>query len=311
MKIIREGKEIELTSTELFDAYVEQEHLFDIQNIINNMVNNLSEDEYEKLKDNRDFIEYAADELRRNQDKYDMDFEYALPEAIRKVKGDFLNIQNDIKKSYFEVHVTFGEKDGDGYSIFVELDGPAGAQDALDKVRDEHLYQEPEDLNNIDYIDEIDEHQYYECIGKEMPVESWEDVHMKYPTDRDEMDEETEKAFVEDCFRLYEKEGFSEIYWSPFTDNEDRKGQKVEILGRCTIEDNDLCVLPMWKAKFSDGKILDVYPEEVIPSEMRANGCRLFDDKKTSLTSQIQTATARTQSSKKSPDIKSKETFHL
>lgn len=78
MKIIREGKEIELTPDEIFQAYLEQEHLFDIQNIENNMEYHLSEEEYEELKDNRDFIEEATDELRHNQDKHDMDYEYAL-----------------------------------------------------------------------------------------------------------------------------------------------------------------------------------------------------------------------------------------
>lgn len=37
MKIIRDNKEIELTENELFNAYEEQQHLFDIQNIEDNM----------------------------------------------------------------------------------------------------------------------------------------------------------------------------------------------------------------------------------------------------------------------------------
>lgn len=128
-----------------------------------------------------------------------------------------------------------------------------------------------------------------DCSNKELPVNPWEDLQNKYPMEREEMDDETEKSFVEDCFTLYEKEGFSPVYWSPFTDHKKREGQKIEIVGRCTIEDEDLCVLPMWKAKFPDGEIIHVYPEEVIPSEMRANGCRLFNDKD-SLTDKIQSA---------------------
>lgn len=110
-------------------------------------------------------------------------------------------------------------------------------------------------------------------------VESWEDMKKKYPMIRDEMSEEEERAFVEDCFKLYEQEGFSPRYWSPFTDNAERIGQKVEIIGRCAAgEDCDLEVLPMWKARLEDGTELDVYPEEVVPKEMKANGCRWFQN---------------------------------
>lgn len=40
-------------------------------------------------------------------------------------------------------------------------------------------------------------------------VESWADVQEKYPMDREEMHEDEEIHFVEDCFKIYEKEGFS------------------------------------------------------------------------------------------------------
>lgn len=90
MKIIREGKEIELTKDELFNAYMEQENIFDIQNIEDNMENYLEEPEYELLKNNKEFIEEAANELRRNQDKYDMDYENAIREAFEDVKLKYL-----------------------------------------------------------------------------------------------------------------------------------------------------------------------------------------------------------------------------
>lgn len=90
MKIIRDGIEIELTSDELFNAYLEQESLFDIENIENNMAYYLNEEEYEKLKDNRDFIESAAYELRHNQDKHNMDFEFAIRDAFQDTKEKYL-----------------------------------------------------------------------------------------------------------------------------------------------------------------------------------------------------------------------------
>ena len=45
MKIIRDGKEFELTSEELFNAYTEQRWLFAVENIEMNMENYL-EDEW-------------------------------------------------------------------------------------------------------------------------------------------------------------------------------------------------------------------------------------------------------------------------
>ncbi len=94
MKIIREGKEIELTSEELFNAYMEQVNVFDIQNIEENMENYLEESEYDLLKNNNRFIEDTANELRRNQDKYDMDYENAIREAFHKTKLKYLENAN-------------------------------------------------------------------------------------------------------------------------------------------------------------------------------------------------------------------------
>lgn len=94
MKIIRDGKEIELTSDELFLAYQEQERLFDIQNIEDNMsggyLKEIDEDEYEALRNNKEAIEYAADVLRRNQDKTDMDYDHALEDAFKMMKRKYL-----------------------------------------------------------------------------------------------------------------------------------------------------------------------------------------------------------------------------
>lgn len=114
--------------------------------------------------------------------------------------------------------------------------------------------------------------------AESVPVGSWAELKAKYPMDRSEMSEEEEVAFVNDCFRLYEKEGFSPKYWSPFMDEAERVGQAVEIVGRIEADTaHDLSVLPMWKARLA-GAEFEVFPEEVIPSEMKANGCRWFED---------------------------------
>lgn len=126
------------------------------------------------------------------------------------------------------------------------------------------------------------------------PVSSWDHLKKRYPIDRDEMPQKMEEQFVEDCFHLYEKEGFSPVFWSPYSDFADRVGQQIEIIARCQADRNtDLSVLPMWRAKFPDGFVTEVHPEEVIPSEMRANGCRLFDEKKPAVDALIQSASLR------------------
>lgn len=86
MKIVREGKEIELTEDELYRAYCEKQHEFDYENVRSNMDGYLAQEDYEVLKDNTDFIEDAAYELRINIDKYDMSYEYAIKDAIETIK---------------------------------------------------------------------------------------------------------------------------------------------------------------------------------------------------------------------------------
>ena len=80
--------EIELTNDELFDAYIEQEHKFDLDScdtFFHTMY--ACEEWYEGLdkETESNIIEDAAYQLRRNIDKYDMDFEYAMPEAFSEV----------------------------------------------------------------------------------------------------------------------------------------------------------------------------------------------------------------------------------
>lgn len=104
---------------------------------------------------------------------------------------------------------------------------------------------------------------------------TWEEMKTKYPEDRNTMSEEREKEFVDECFDCYEQEGFAKKFWSPFSDYKERFGQSFEVIERCSTKDSALSSLPMWNIKFSDGLIIGAYPEEIIPSEMKANGCSL------------------------------------
>ena len=96
MKIIRDGTEFILTPQELSQAYREQEHLYDMSNIRDNMEGYLLSPLYDRLKNNEDFIATAADALRRNQDHYDMGYDAALSTAFKEATKDFLLLVNQV-----------------------------------------------------------------------------------------------------------------------------------------------------------------------------------------------------------------------
>lgn len=104
---------------------------------------------------------------------------------------------------------------------------------------------------------------------------TWAKLNEKYPESRAVMSAKREKDFVNDCFALYEKEGFAKKFWTPYDKDKQRIGQSFTVLSRCSMENFDLECLPMWQIKFADGTCIDAYPEEIIPSEMRDNGCKI------------------------------------
>ncbi|NBI56763.1 hypothetical protein D3Z53_01485 [Lachnospiraceae bacterium] len=83
MEIYRFGKKIILTEQELFLAYEEQESIYDMENVRENMGTYLTAEQYVKLKGNKSFIEEAAFLLRTYLDKNNMTYEYAIAEAIK------------------------------------------------------------------------------------------------------------------------------------------------------------------------------------------------------------------------------------
>ena len=83
MEIYRDGKKITLTEQEVFFAYEEQENLYDMENVRENMGTYLTAEQYLKLKGNKSFIDEAAFLLRTYLDKNNMTYEYAIAEAIK------------------------------------------------------------------------------------------------------------------------------------------------------------------------------------------------------------------------------------
>lgn len=109
---------------------------------------------------------------------------------------------------------------------------------------------------------------------------SWKEIEKKYRNspERGNMTMEQQLQFVEDCFACYEQEGFAKMYWSPYSDRTKYIGKAFTVVGRVPVYDGnndgaDLDCLPMWTIRFEDGYETSAYPEEIVPSEMKANSC--------------------------------------
>ena len=102
---------------------------------------------------------------------------------------------------------------------------------------------------------------------------TWEEMKVKYPEDRDKMSDDKHKEFVRDCYICYEAEGFATKYWTLYSDYESYIGSYFTVVRQAT-EDDGIFIecLPMWLIKFEDGKEVFAYPEEIVLSEMKANG---------------------------------------
>ena len=93
MKIVRDGIEFELTSSELSAAYFEQQFNFDVEDVKSGL-EYIVEDAFDeesyieaarKVLDTADLLSDCAIALRRNIDKYGMQWEYARSDAIRTI----------------------------------------------------------------------------------------------------------------------------------------------------------------------------------------------------------------------------------
>lgn len=104
---------------------------------------------------------------------------------------------------------------------------------------------------------------------------NWNELHSLYPMDRSKMSAEQEAEFLKHCYELYEKEGFAKVFWTQDTSHRACLGQPFTVIGRLTQDEADTECLPMWKIRFQDGFEMDAFPEEIIPSEMKAQGCRI------------------------------------
>lgn len=91
MTITRDGKVIELTAQELSEAYFEQEHLFDIEDVKGELESIVSadvdEEEYvaaaQRILNDDTLLSDCARDKRRSMDKYGMNWDAATTEAVK------------------------------------------------------------------------------------------------------------------------------------------------------------------------------------------------------------------------------------
>ncbi len=63
---------------------------------------------------------------------------------------------------YFDIHVSYGPKDSDGYSIPIIA---KDEDDAKARAIKEELFEFEEDVHDVDYIEEISEEEYNKMKG--------------------------------------------------------------------------------------------------------------------------------------------------
>lgn len=113
-------------------------------------------------------------------------------------------------------------------------------------------------------------------IDRTVELNAWEDMKHKYSMEREEMTKEQEKEWLEDCYSLYEKEGFARCFWSQGGDYKEYHEKPFTVIRRTEEKDGfDMECLPAWRIQFKNGTVIDAYPDEIIPSEMRDNGCKI------------------------------------
>jgi hypothetical protein len=76
---------------------------------------------------------------------------------------------------------------------------------------------------------------------------------------------EEELFYRQDAFDMYETEGFTETFNTPYEDCSEYNGQKYEIVRRASYVNGDCDMenLPQWIIKFEDGKEINAYPEDI------------------------------------------------
>ena len=117
----------------------------------------------------------------------------------------------------------------------------------------------------------------------------FKELYQKYGLDnpnktREDLCEDDERNYVNDCFDIYEQIGFASTYGTPYAGEEKYDGMKFTVLGRVKdIKDDDkgadLECLPMWNIRLENGETMAAYPEEICLAERKSISYTEFDNK--------------------------------
>ena len=75
--------------------------------------------------------------------------------------------------------------------------------------------------------------------------------------------------YVNDCFDMYETEGFCDTFESPYKQYARYNGLAFKVIERCTQDDFDLTALPAWEIELETGGRMTALPEEICKIERR------------------------------------------
>ena len=102
-------------------------------------------------------------------DSDEIDVESEINDCIAQMSDDeylkYLSKYVKITLKYFDIHFTVKNDCKEGYSVFIAMPANSSEDEAIQEMINQHLYEEPEDLDNIDYVGEISEKEYREAKG--------------------------------------------------------------------------------------------------------------------------------------------------
>ena len=73
--------------------------------------------------------------------------------------------REETRMKYYEIHVTYGPSDSDGYSIVVAIEN-GDEEAAVEKAINNGMFEEICDIDNIDYVEELSEEEYMQITSK-------------------------------------------------------------------------------------------------------------------------------------------------
>lgn len=84
--------------------------------------------------------------------------------------------------------------------------------------------------------------------------------------DVDAMTDEELLEFKNDCFSMFEKDGFLDKFNSPYDDEGEHNGMQFKVIRRADTTEVDIEVMPVWLIEFENGETAYCYPEEICKS---------------------------------------------